>query len=293
MDVSKQGLFFKGLLFCLWAALTFLQSGCAFVRVKRSKDIVYLKASSITHHPEELLNVFAPRRHKKAEPVFVFIHGGNWTSGKKSLYSFLGNRMARKHVVTVIIDYPLSPLARYDDMALDAATAVKWVKENIASYGGDPDGIFVSGHSAGGHLAALIGIRNQYFEELHIPNPIKGLILIDAAGLDMYRYLKKIDYGPNNSYLNIFTKDPDTWRKASPLYNLHKDMPPMLMYQGGRTYPSIALGYRTFIASLKQYQPDPNFRILKGKKHILMITQFLNPYNPRYKEIVHFMSDVR
>jgi pimeloyl-ACP methyl ester carboxylesterase len=95
--------------------------------------------------------------------------------------------MARKGVLTVIIEYPLSPEAQYQQMATASAKAVQWVKENIKGFGGDPDRIFVSGHSAGGHLAALISIRPEYFDSLSLPNPIKGLILIDAAGLDMYR----------------------------------------------------------------------------------------------------------
>ena len=119
------------------------------------------------------LNVFAPRKHAVLKDVFVFIYGGTWNSGKKSLYSFLGNRMARKDVVTVVIDYPKSPQANYDEMATDAAKAIKWVKENITRYGGNPDKIFVSGHSAGGHLAALISVRDDYFKKFGIPNPIK------------------------------------------------------------------------------------------------------------------------
>lgn len=220
----------------------------------------------------------------------MFIHGGNWNSGKRSLYSFLGNRMARKGIVTVVIEYPLSPQATYNDMATTAAQSVKWVQENIREYGGDPDKIFVSGHSAGGHLAALIAIRNEYFDSLGIANPIQGAILIDAAGLDMYGYLKEQQREEGHTHLNTFTTNQENWKAASPLYHLHSDMPPLLIYRGGETYPSIIKSNEKFVKALKVYVPEPHYHIQEDKKHIPMITQFFWTWNPRYDGIIHFME---
>jgi len=199
--------------------------------------------------------------------------------------------MARKNVVTVVIDYPKSPQANYDEMATDAAKAIKWVKENIARFGGNPDKIFVSGHSAGGHLAALISVRDDYFGKLGIVNPIKGTILIDAAGLDMYSFLKQENYPADNTYIQTFTNNPDNWKAGSPLYHLHKGMPPMLIYVGGRTYPSIKIGNDLLVADLKKLGYNPPYYILERKKHKPMITQFLNSGNRRYKEITSFMQN--
>jgi len=252
-----------------------------------------LNADTAINRAAQELNVFAPRKHAAAKDVFVFIYGGNWNSGKKSLYNFLGNRMARKDVVTVVIDYPKSPQSDYDEMATDAAKAVKWVKENIARYGGNPDKIFISGHSAGGHLAALISVRDVYFSKLGIANPIKGTILIDAAGLDMYSFLKQENYPDDNTYIQTFTNNPDNWKAASPVYHLQKGMPPMLIYVGGRTYPSIKLGNDLLVAGLKKLDYKPPYYILKRKKHKHMITQFLNSGNKRYKEITSFMHNIK
>jgi len=248
-----------------------------------------MEADTALHCTKQTLNVFAPHRKNKQKEVLLFIHGGNWNSGKKSLYNFLGSRLARKNVVTVIIDYPLSPLADYNDMAVASAQAVKWTSQNIEKYGGNPNKIFVSGHSAGGHLAALITLDNNYFEALKFNNPIRGVILIDAAGLDMYSFLKK-EKSPSQSYFKTFTKNPEVWKNASPLYHLHEEMPSMLLYCGEKTYPSILEGNEKFIKALNNYKTDASFHMLKGKKHIPMITQFFWPYNPRYKEIIEFMD---
>ena len=265
-------------------------ASCAFKGVSRHKNIVYLKADSATGKAAEKLNIFAPAKHKQPKEVFIFLYGGNWNSGKRGLYSFFGSRMARKDVLTVIVDYPKSPKANYDEMANDVALSVKWVKENISKYGGDPNKIFISGHSAGGHLAALVTIKKDYFERVHIANPIKGLILIDAAGLDMYGYLMGENLETGNSYLTTFTSDPKEWKAASPMFFLHNNMPPMLMFQGGRTYPSIKESNARFLVALKPYVPNPDFHVIKGKKHVPMILQFFNSYNPRYKMITDFMK---
>lgn len=266
-------------------------SGCAFRRAVSTRNIPYAQADTARGIKEKQLSVFAPRKRNNSRNVLLFIHGGNWNSGTKDLYSFLGNRMARKGVVLVVIDYPLSPEANYDQMAAYSARAVHWVQQNISRYGGNPDRIFVSGHSAGGHLASLISLRNEYFDSLRTRNPIKGTILIDAAGLDMYGYLREKGYGEGHTYMKTFTADPQEWKKASPILHLHENMPPMLIYRGGKTYPSIEKSTEKFIPALKNYVPSPRYKVQPGKRHIGMITQFFFTWNPRYREILRFMEE--
>ncbi|WP_229215131.1 alpha/beta hydrolase [Dyadobacter bucti] len=276
------------ILLVMLCAFLLTLSGCSFKRISRSKDIVYQLADQKI--PEQKLNIFAPKKHAQDKNVLIFIHGGNWNSGRKSQYNLIGRHWAKKDIVTVIIDYPLSPAANYETMAEASAQAVKWVKENISKYGGNPERIFVSGHSAGGHLAALISTDDQYFKNLGIENPIAGTILIDAAGLDMDGYLQEEKFEKGHTYMNTFTSDPAIWKKATPLYHLHKSMPPMLIYRGGKTYPSISKSNEKFIASLKEFAPETTYRVQKNKKHVPMITQFFNPWNRRYGEIIEFIK---
>jgi hypothetical protein len=69
------------------------------------------------------------------------------------------------------------------------------------------------------------------------------------------------------------------------LYHLHTSMPPLLIYRGGNTYPSIEKSTERFVSALREYVPAPTYHVLKGKHHIPMITQFFWTWNPRYKEI--------
>jgi acetyl esterase/lipase len=275
----------------LLGALLVSASGCSFRRVVRHSDIPYQAIDPATRTPEQSLNVFAPRNQQELHPVLVFIHGGSWNSGRKEQYKFLGRNWARKGVVTVIIDYPLSPQATYHQMAGSAARAVQWVQQHIREYGGNPDRIFLSGHSAGGHLASLISLNNAYFDSLGMANPVKGTILIDAAGLDMYGYLLEEKFTSGHTYLNTFTSDPERWKDASPIFHLRRGMPPMLIYRGGKTYPSIEKSTEKFVSALRAYEPNPRYTIQKGRRHIPMILQYIFPWNPRYAEIRRFMEE--
>ena len=278
------------ILFILFAAALLTLSGCTFIGNTAHKNIVYAKACGKI--PDQQLNIFEPNKPVKPKDVLIFIHGGNWNSGQKSQYSLIGRNWTKKGIVYVIIDYPLSPAATYEQMADYAARSVKWVKENIQHYGGNPDRIFISGHSAGGHLAALIAIDDQYFQKLGMENPVKGLILIDAAGLDMYGYLLEENLSKDHTYFKTFTADQKTWKEASPLYHLHKGMPPMTILRGEKTYPSIVTSNEKFIKAMHEFAPETPYEILKNKKHIPMITQFFNPWNKRYDQIHHFMEGV-
>ncbi len=270
------------------AALTCWAFSITSCAVRKTTSLTYQEGTS--KFPAQQLDVYAPRKVKSPRPVLVFIHGGNWNSGKKSQYWPMGRNFARKGIVTVIIDYPLSPAANYDDMAKASAKAVQWTVENIGKYGGDTSRLFLSGHSAGGHLAALIGLDDTYFKDLSMQNPTTGLVLIDAAGLDMYNYLLEKKYGPDNSYMKTFTTDPAIWKKASPRYFLKQNMPPMLIYRGGETYESIEKSTEAFMGDYRKYVPNPRYKVLKGKKHVPMIVQFFWPWNRYFGEIVEFMD---
>ncbi|MDI1322790.1 MAG: alpha/beta hydrolase [Algoriphagus sp.] len=268
-----------------------LIQGCAFQQVTRSKNLTYLKADSKKSLPEKQLNVFAPKGAKDL-PVLIFIHGGSWKSGNKEIYDFLGSRMARKEIVTVIIDYPLAPANQIQSMELAAVQSVIWTRKNIEKFGGNPDQIFISGHSAGGHLAALVGIKESNFLNPEIQNSLKGAILIDPAGLDMYWYLQETAGTEDGTkYLGAFTEDPEVWKAASPIYFLDGETLPILIMEGEKTYPGIRLTVDRFRKEAEVKEVPLDYEFYKNKKHIPMITQFFWTGNRGYKEVLGFIEE--
>ena len=251
---------------------------------RKIKNITY--QVSAQNKPLQL-NVFVPRNAKaKNMPVLLFVHGGNWNSGTKKLYGFFGRNFAKKDVVTVIPSYTLSPDANYDQMTQEIADAIKWVKGNSANYGGNPNKIFVTGHSAGGHLVALATMNPKYGVQ---KGTVSGIILNDAAGLDMNYYLEQNPPTNENDYLSTWTNDPKEWKNASPIYYLNEQTPPFLIYVGTKTYPSIKVGNERFLNELNHFQKEVKPVFLK-KKHIPMILQYFWPWNDRIEETVDFMK---
>lgn len=274
--------------FFISMVLLAIVSSCAFKSVTRSKNLTYLEASADL--PEKQLNVFAPRKSVNA-PVLIFIHGGSWNKGRKEIYDFMGSRMARRGVVTVIIDYPLAPEYKVAAMEKASILAVKWVQDNISSYGGDPEKIFISGHSAGGHLAALAANKKESWEEIGSENPLKGAIFNDPGGLDWYWFLteRKEKYNAEDNY-DAFTDNPEVWKAYSPIYFLEGDEIPMLLMEGEKTYPGIRLTVERFRKEAEAKGSDLTYSFYPKTKHIPMITQYFWTWSKGYDDVLEFMG---
>lgn len=234
------------------------------------------------------MNIFTPKNAEAQKlPVLIFVHGGNWNSGKKETYGFLGRNFAKKEIICVIPDYTLSPHANFEQMTAEIAKAIQWTITYIETYGGNPNEIFLTGHSAGGHLIALAATNPEYGIS---PNTIAGVILNDAAGLDMHHYLKSNPPTTENNYLTTWSNNPEVWKAASPIHYLDEKTPPLMIYYGSKSYASIIEGNQRFLNVLQQFQPEVTPIILK-KKHVPMVLQYFWPWNKRYDEILKFIEE--
>ncbi|HEU4373880.1 MAG TPA: alpha/beta hydrolase [Telluria sp.] len=111
------------------------------------------------------LDVYRPAKVASAAPVVVFFYGGNWSTGERTDYAFVGRALASRGFVVVIPDYRLYPQVRYPDFLDDCAQAVAWTEKNIARYGGDPNKLFLMGHSAGAYNAAMLALDDRWLHK--------------------------------------------------------------------------------------------------------------------------------
>ena len=248
------------------------------------KDIVYTKNQA---GEAVKMDIFTPKKTSdQKNPVFIFVYGGNWNSGNKNNYRLLAKNFARQNMTVVVPDYTVSPKADVDEMTKEIAAAIQFTKKNAAKYNGDPKRIFISGHSAGGQLATSAVMNPKY----GIPeNTISGIILIDAAGIDMKNYLEKYPPTSADNYDVTWSKDPEKWKQASSIYFIDEKTPPFLIYVGEKTYPSIKLANENFVKALQPFQPDVK-PIMLNKKHIPMMLQYFLPWSKRFDEAVNFMN---
>lgn len=126
-------------------------------------------------HERHALDIYTPVAEDQP-PVLVFFHGGGWMMGDKKTFAGLAKRLAKAGYVVVLPNYRLHPEVVFPAFVEDGAAAVKWVQDNIAKHGGDPERIFLGGHSAGAHTAALLALDETYLEA-------HGLKLADLTGV--------------------------------------------------------------------------------------------------------------
>lgn len=147
-------------------------------------------------HPRQAVDVYE-RPGLRGAPVLMFVHGGGWSIGDKRYVNALPAYAERHGLLLVSVGYRLAPEVDVGGCAEDVASACFWVMENAARFGGDPGRIFLAGHSAGAHLAALVGVDPRYLGQYgRAPADLAGVIPIDGAGYDAAAQMAYLGDGP-------------------------------------------------------------------------------------------------
>jgi acetyl esterase/lipase len=119
--------------------------------------------------PRQRLDVHRPAPSASPAPVLVFFYGGDWRTGSKANYRFVAQAFASHGYLVVIPDYRLHPAVTFPAFVEDAAAAVRWTRDHADEYGGDPHRLFLAGHSAGAHLAAMLTLDARYLDAVGVP----------------------------------------------------------------------------------------------------------------------------
>lgn len=136
----------------------------------------------------QILDIYRPRWAQQA-PVVMFWYGGSWQQGSKDYYRFVGQSLARRGFVAILPDYRLAPDHPFPAFVEDAASAVRWARDHAEEFGGDPNRIYVSGHSAGGHSALMLALDPRYLDAVGLtPSDLAGVVsLAGPTGLENLR----------------------------------------------------------------------------------------------------------
>ena len=175
--------------------------------------------------PRHQLDVYAPSPRQGGAPVVVFFYGGNWESGDKSIYRFVGAALAAKGLVAIIPDYRIYPEVRFPAFVEDGALAVRWAHDHAAEFGGDPDRLVLMGHSAGAQIAAMLTFDRQWLAAVNLESrrALKGLV--GLAG--------PYDFLPLDSpTLKIIFGPEDRLAETQPINFVDGTAPPVLLATG-------------------------------------------------------------
>ena len=164
----------------LAALVALLASGCQRTALLWANRGLPPPEASVVYAPAlgMALDVYKPSSTgDKRRPVVVFFYGGGWSSGRREDYRFVGRRLAEAGIVAVVADYRTWPATGFPGFVEDGARAVAWARANAADFGGDPERLYVAGHSAGAQIAALIGSDPRYLRAHGLqPHTLAGVI---------------------------------------------------------------------------------------------------------------------
>ncbi len=203
---------------CLRASFAVVNVPAYFGAYTRTKDVPY------GADPQQRLDVYRPKRARPNAPLIVFWHGGRWEFGDKSQYRFVASALCELGYVAVLPNYRHYPQVKMAGFMQDAAAAVVWAHTHARELGADPAQIYVMGHSAGAHLAALLALDDRYLQAAS-PEPVPLAGVIGLSGVYDFLPLTEDDtrdmFGP-----------PENYQSSQPIHFVHAGAPRMLLVHG-------------------------------------------------------------
>jgi acetyl esterase/lipase len=210
------------------------------VPIKVERDIAYGEAGRRNH-----LDIYSPIEPVENAPVLLQVHGGAWILGSKDQQGIpLMQHLAAKGWVCVAINYRLAPRDPWPAHAIDIKKAIRWIRENIAAYGGDPGYIAITGGSAGGHLTALTALTPNTpewqpgFEDadtsVQLAIPHYGIYdMAGSTGTRAATQLRDLFLAPK-VMTTTWEEHPEVFEDASPILRLTPEAPDFFVIHGGR-----------------------------------------------------------
>lgn len=241
---------------------------------RSSEAVVYDGAQGLSL---DLYRADAPKA-----PVVVFFYGGSWRNGRREEYRFVAAALAERGVMTLVPDYGKAPMHPFPDFMRDAARAVAWARANAARYGGDPDRIFVIGHSAGAHIAALLAADARYLAAENLrPRDLSGVVGLSGP----------YDFLPirNRKLREVFGEE-SRWPASQPVNFVDGDEPPFLLMQGSKDRVVDPRNSESLARHLRAEGIAVELRELPDAGHVATLIDFAKPASPLLRETLDWMQ---
>lgn len=254
--------------------------------VHKVLDVSYYQGAN-ANPAKHKLDLYLPKDQKDF-PVIFFVHGGAWRHGDKSgflgFYGHLASSWARQGIGVVVTNYRLSPGVTHPEHIKDVARAFSWTRENIRKYGGRVDQIFVSGHSAGGHLVALLATDETYLKA-------EGLSLKAIRGAIPMSGVYRIEAG-DHLYDSMFGEDPKVRREASPVCHACSEAPPFLIIYAEHDLAMCKKIFaEQFCTALKEHKADVQTLEVSARNHVTLLMKAASDGDPVNKAVRDFIAE--
>ena len=218
-----------------YAAEALARSRAAAARTRTLLDVPY------GPDPKHRLDLYLPSAPVSSAPVLIFLHGGSWTHGYKEWMGFMALALVDLPAVFIAANYRLAPAHRFPAQLEDTLTLLGWAQAHIAQHGGDPSRVFIGGHSAGGHLAALACLRRDLWLRHGL-----GEAVVRAC----FPVSTTFDYRGIAEDAGSFLARPDDAAAASPVAYVEGNRVPFLVAWGSADFERARRTSRDMVAAL-------------------------------------------
>lgn len=255
------------------SALSF--SACSPVTVLNAMvpDSGYQHRADVIYgdHPRLKLDIYQPvtSTATKKPATVIFFYGGGWEAGEKADYKFVAEALTSQGIIVVIPDYRVFPEVIFPEFIDDAATSVAWTKKHIAEFGGDPEQLFIAGHSAGAHIAAMLSVNPVYLQQVGLqPRQLRGMI--GLAGPYDFLPLK------SKTLKQIFGDEASQWQ-SQPVNFVGEGHPPTLLLVGNNDRTVLPRNSYRLADKLKKYDNSVELVEFNDYGHVAMIAKLAKP----------------
>ena len=275
----------KGIL----SLLAFALGGCTplgFVNSFVTQDLLVRRDIAYGVLPRQKLDLYTSAT-VPVKGVVVFVHGGYWDSGDKSEYPFVADSLTAQGFTTVIVNYRLVPEITFPSYAEDVALAVDWVFDNVANYGGDPTKVFLMGHSAGAHIAALVAYDERYLDNLGSSTDLAGFVGLAGP----YDFLP---LAPDDVRSKAALGPKDAWAQTQPINFVDGGEPPAFIATGLKDTTVNPKNSLRFAERIEASGGGVELKTYKGLDHVGIVgalgrgTRFLGPRV--LEDVLNFLS---
>jgi arylformamidase len=274
----------------LAASVLLLASPVIAAEFKVQRDVAYVEPK----FERQTLDVYAPADGSN-HPIVVWIHGGGWRQGDKRGVQQKPQAFVDKGCVFVSINYRFIPQVSVKEMTGDVAKAIRWAHDHAPEFGGNPQAMFVMGHSAGAHLAALVCTDDRYLQAEGLSlSIIKGCVPVDTAAYDIPQRFAQSDAAKSSEGKAIFGDDPASHRDLSPITYVGKVklIPPFLILHVADRADSKAQSEH-FAKALKDAGLSASVVPAEGKTHGTINSDLGAPGDKPTQALFEFMDRQR
>lgn len=261
--------------------------------VKDYRNVIYTTLKNTPFGDRNLhVDVFSPKKAGKY-PALLMIHGGGWRSGDKSLQIPMAQKLAARGYVTVCIEYQLSMEAKYPAAVFNIKSAIRWMRANADKYNINSKKIAISGCSAGGQLALLVGLTNgiEAKEGNHgndgFSSEIQAIIDIDGVVDFMAPESLNLNRKPNSPDIEwlggSFYEKPEIWKDASSIFWANEKSPPIMFLNSG--FSRFTAGQNELIGMMNHWGIYTEVHKFDEKIHPFWL------YHPWVNSVVNYMDN--